>query len=356
MSEVAFLEGISQKRVKTDRLEVAYLEAGAVGAVPVVLVHGNVSCGWFYEDLMLELAARGPYHVYAPDMRGYGDSEVLPVDATRGVRDFSDDLQSFVKALGLPKFHLFGWSLGGSVVIQYAMDYEDNLRSLVLESPCSPFGFGGTKGLEGELVYPDAAGSGGGAANPEFVQRLKDQDTGSDSPFSPRNVMNTYYFKPPFKTSPAREDTYVAAMLTTKTEPGNYPGDFTASPNWPTLAPGQQGVLNSIAASYINQSKFAEINQKPDVLWVRGDSDQIVSDFSFFDFGTLGQLGAVPGWPGAEVFPPQPMVSQMRVVLDKYQANGGSYREEVLADCGHSPHVEKHDEVSGLLLDFFAVH
>ena len=35
---------------------------------------------------------------------------------------------------------------------------------------------------------------------------------------------------------------------------------------------------------------------------------------SFFDFGFLGQIGAVPGWPGAEAYPVQPMVSQLRAV------------------------------------------
>ena len=80
---------------------------------------------------------------------------------------------------------------------------------------------------------------------------------------------------------------------------------------------------------------------KPPILWIRGDSDQIVSDTSLFDFGTLGKLGAVPGWPGDAVFPPQPMVSQTRAVLDQYAANGGEYREVVIADAGHSPHVEQ---------------
>jgi len=55
--------------------------------------------------------------------------------------------------------------------------------------------------------------------------------------------------------------------------------------------------------------------------------DQIVSDASALDFGTLGQLGFVPGWPGAEDFPPQPMVTQMRHVLDQYAGAGGRYEE-----------------------------
>src|SRR5438477_2472180 len=173
------LPGITQHKIKTTRLEMAYLEAGT-GQTPIVLVHGNCSSSLFFQDFMLALAATGRYTVYAPDMRGYGASETLPVNATRGVCDFSDDLASFAQALGLTAFHLLGWSLGGNIVMQYAIDYPDTLRSLILEAAGSSFGFGGSKGPEGCLICPDAAGSGGGTANPEFVQRLAQGDRDSE--------------------------------------------------------------------------------------------------------------------------------------------------------------------------------
>ena len=67
-------------------------------------------------------------------------------------------------------------------------------------------------------------------------------------------------------------------------------------------------------------------------------------------------LGLVPGWPGADAYPPQPMVTQTRTVLDRYRAHGGRYREEVLAECGHSPHIEKHAEVLSLFTAFIDGH
>src|SRR5438132_4390304 len=118
MSAAQLLPGINQHTVKTNRLDMAYLLSGA-GNIPIVLVHGNCSSSLFFQDFMLALASTGRYSVYAPDMRGYGDSETLPVDAMRSVRDFSDDLNSFIQALNLTSFHLFGWSLGGNVAMQY---------------------------------------------------------------------------------------------------------------------------------------------------------------------------------------------------------------------------------------------
>ena len=67
---------------------------------------------------------------------------------------------------------------------------------------------------------------------------------------------------------------------------------------------------------------------------------------------TESHLGAVPGWPGAGVYPPQPMVGQMHDVLRRYRAAGGRYEEHVLADRGHSPHLEKPAEFQALIADF----
>jgi pimeloyl-ACP methyl ester carboxylesterase len=34
------------------------------------------------------------------------------------------------------------------------------------------------------------------------------------------------------------------------------------------------------------------------------------------------------------------MISQTRAVLDQYAAKGGTYKELVFENCGHSPHLE----------------
>jgi len=251
----------------------------------------------------------------------------------------------------LTAFHLFGWSMGGNVAMQYAIDSPGTLRTLTVQAPGSPFGFGGTKGSEGTPIWPDFAGSGGGTANPEFVQRIGQGDRSSEQ-FSPRTVMNTFYFKPPFRVVPDREEIYVTSMLSCKVVEGIYPGDMTPSNNWPNVAPGSQGPNNALSPKYLNQASFATITHHLPVLWIRGADDQIVSDTSLFDFGYLGQLGAVPGWPGPEVYPAQPMVSQIRAVFESYQASGGRYREVILPECGHSPHIEKQEEVLKLFTEF----
>ena len=343
--------------VPTSRLRTHVLTAGPGDAPVLVLVHGNVSSARFFAPSMSVLAER--YRCLAPDLRGFGLSETADVDARRGVRDFADDLHALLAESALvpsgQPVHLLGWSLGGGVVLQYAIDHPQAVASIVLESPMSPYGFGGTRDLAGTPCWPDFAGSGGGTASPELVRRIADGDRGTGDPASPRNVLTALYGKPPFELPAGIEDELVDAMLQLAIGDGNYPGDAVASPNWPGTAPGERGVNNAISPKYCDLSGFAEIagrGSRPGVLWIRGDSDQIVSDASAVDLGFLGQVGAVPGWPGADVYPPQPMVGQMRAVLDRYRAAGGTYEERVLADCGHSPHLEHPAEFNELVRGF----
>jgi pimeloyl-ACP methyl ester carboxylesterase len=76
------------------------------------------------------------------------------------------------------------------------------------------------------------------------------------------------------------------------------------------------------------------------VLWVHGSADVVVSDSSYFDMGFLGSVGQVPGWPGAEAFPPQPMVTQIRTVLERYRDAGGDVRMETFEGSGHFPPID----------------
>ena len=344
---------VISRTLQTPRLLTHFLDTGG-GGQTVVFVHGNVSSSEFFEPLMLSLSGDSRVRLVAPDLRGFGRSEDKPIDATRGVRDFSDDLHSLLTTLeGVSdKVVLCGWSVGGAVVMQYAVDHPERVAGLVLEAPMSPYGFGGTRDTVGTPCFPDFAGSGGGTANPTFVQQLRAGDRGDSSDFSPRKVMNGFYYKPPFHVAAELEDRFVDAMVAIRTGDDHYPGDIKTSPNWPGIAPGARGMNNALSPAYVNLAAFASVSPQPKVLWIRGKDDQIVSDNSLFDLSFLGQLGAVPGWPGAEVCPPQPMLGQTRAVLTAFRERGGSFEEVVLDNCAHSPHIEKEAEFRAHLQQF----
>jgi len=82
--------------------------------------------------------------------------------------------------------------------------------------------------------------------------------------------------------------------------------------------------------------------------------DLAVSDAAASDPGALGQMGLIPGWPGAEVYPPQPMLAQTRAVLERYAIAGGAYREIVIQNAGHVPFLEKPAEFNAIFHPFLA--
>lgn len=337
-STITHLEGVKSQMIPTDRINLHVLTYREEG-IPVLFIHGNFSSATYWEELMVTLPEG--YRAIAPDLRGYGWTEDKLVDATKGARDWSDDLFALLDTMKIEKAHIIGWSMGGAVVYQMMSDAPERILSSTLVSPVSPYGFGGTKGEDGKPLFDDFAGSGGGTVNPTFISLINAGDRTDSSQNSPRNIINSFYYFPPFKAQ--REEDFLTASLQEKTGSEKYPGDFVASENWPNIAPGKYGPINALTPKYMTDvvPNLNAIENKPSVLWVRGSKDMIVADNSFFDLATLGSLGYVPGWPGNDVAPPQPMVSQTRSVLEAYQNAGGAFTEVVIDSTAHSPHIEK---------------
>jgi hypothetical protein len=160
------------------------------------------------------------------------------------------------------------------------------------------------------------------------------------------NTLRNLFVKQPF-TFP-REERILDALNATALGDNNLPGDYTPSTNWPNFAPGTHGVNNALSPKYFNMSAIIDLSVKPPILWVWGKQDAIVSNQSLSDIGTVGKMGLVPGYPGESVFPQQPMIDQIRDVLQKY----GNFTELAFDNCGHSPQVERFDEFMTNVINF----
>ena len=223
-----------------------YLEAGPEDGIPVVLIHGNLSTARFYEHILPGAPAR--YRFIVPDMRGFGDTEQLPTDGTRGLRDWADDTHALLQALGIDTPGPPGGMVhGGGAIATYALDHP--VASLTLIDPVGPYGFGAIK-EDGTPFFPDYAGAGGGTVAPEFVERLKAQDRSTDSPMSPRNVLRSSYWPPTHVVPPEQEEMLLDEVFKTVIGDDCYPGDLTTSENWPGIAPGTRGLLNGLTGKY----------------------------------------------------------------------------------------------------------
>src|SRR4051812_23460568 len=101
----------------------------------LLLIHGNCSSSRFWEPLIRHLPPH--WRIVAPDLRGFGNTPGTGVDATRGLRDFADDVAKLLPELP-DRFTVAGHSMGGGVAMQLLIDHSERIRALVLEAPVSP--------------------------------------------------------------------------------------------------------------------------------------------------------------------------------------------------------------------------
>ena len=339
----AVLDGVTARTITTDRLTSRVLFTGSDDGIPVLFIHGNFSSATWWEETMLQLPPR--YRGIAPDQRGYdGADPDARIDATRGMGDFVDDALALMDYLGHDRFHLVGNSLGGLVVWWMMADAPERLVSATLAGPGAPFGFGGTRDAAGTPTTPDYAGSGGGLINPVLIQSLLDDDRDSISDFSPRGIMRRLVWSG--GEIPEREDAFIDAMFRVHIGDQQLPGDKEESPHWPFVRPGKWGATNAMSPKYVGDlvKRILAAQPRSHVLWVYGADDLAVSNTAASDPGTWGPTGRLPGFPGSEAYPPQPMMDQISKMLDDYVAVGGSYEEVAIPESGHVPFITHPEE------------
>lgn len=113
-----------------------YRESGKGGNV-LILIHGNMTSSRHF-DLFMEKFPEA-YKVYAVDLRGFGGSSYnTPINS---ISDFSEDLKYFTDALQLKDFNLAGWSLGGGVAMHFSSAYSFLVKKLIIIESVSVSGF-----------------------------------------------------------------------------------------------------------------------------------------------------------------------------------------------------------------------
>jgi pimeloyl-ACP methyl ester carboxylesterase len=343
----ATLPGITAETVATNRLTTRVLFAGHQDGIPVLFIHGNFSSATWWEETMLALPTK--YRAIAPDLRGFsGADPAVKVNALNGMQDFVDDAIALMDHLGYERFHLVGISLGGLLVWWVMAGAPGRLLSATLACPGSPYGFGATRDAHGTPTNEDFAGSGGGLLNLDLLQGIKDGDRSTDLLTSPRAVLRRLVWGPSF--IPQREDALLDAMMRVHLGDKDLPGDKQVSPNWPYVSPGQWGPMNALSPKYMGDLIERILTAEPKVkaLWINATDDVAISNSAASDPGTWGPTGLLPGFPGEDEYPPQPMIDQIRSVLDDYTRYGGSYDEVTIEGSGHVPFLSHPKEFNSV--------
>ncbi len=124
------------RSVVADGIATNYLEAGA--GAPVILLHGSGPGVTAYANWRLTIPALAQtYHVYAPDIAGFGYTERKP-DAKYGLDFWVSHLCGFMDALGLARARFVGNSFGGALALAMAARHPSRVERLVLMARSAP--------------------------------------------------------------------------------------------------------------------------------------------------------------------------------------------------------------------------
>ncbi len=124
------LAGAHSQYQAIDGIRIHYYTEGPDSGPPVVLVHGLGGRCEDWRNLAPFLAHAG-FHVYMPDLPGYGRSE-RPADFSYSIPDEAEAVVHFMDAMGLKQVDLGGWSMGGWIVQRLAASHPDRIKRLML--------------------------------------------------------------------------------------------------------------------------------------------------------------------------------------------------------------------------------
>ena len=122
------LHGVHSNYVTVNGYKMHYLVGGP--GRPLLLVHGLGSRGEDWANLIPQLINSGN-RVYALDLLGYGDSE-QPRDARYSISQQAAMVEGFLDSQHLQQVDMAGWSMGGWIAMQVALQQPQRIRRLVL--------------------------------------------------------------------------------------------------------------------------------------------------------------------------------------------------------------------------------
>jgi branched-chain amino acid transport system permease protein len=140
--------------VRTPDLNLHY-ETGGKGKDVLLLLHGNFA-SWRWWLPVLKNTPDG-FRAYAPDLRGCGDSDRPEEGYT--IARHAEDLDQLIRALGLPRLHLVGHSLGGCIALEYALKRPGRIKTLTLVAPAPAEGKTVLKATGHGGAYAGSAGT-----------------------------------------------------------------------------------------------------------------------------------------------------------------------------------------------------
>jgi proline iminopeptidase len=115
------------------------------GPVKVLLLHGGPGFPHDYLEAMEAFLPPAGIEMYYYDQLGVGNSDVPEDPSLWTLERYTQEVEEVRRGLGLDQFVLYGHSWGGILALEYALNFQQHLRGLVISDM--------TAGMKSYLAY-----------------------------------------------------------------------------------------------------------------------------------------------------------------------------------------------------------
>jgi pimeloyl-ACP methyl ester carboxylesterase len=124
---------VSFRKVDVDGLKIFYREAGSKDAPAILLLHGFPSASHMFRDLIPKLADR--FHVIAPDLPGFGQSDM----PDRGAFTYTFDniarvVERLTEVVGLDRYAIYVFDYGAPTGFRLATWHPERVNAIISQN------------------------------------------------------------------------------------------------------------------------------------------------------------------------------------------------------------------------------
>jgi pimeloyl-ACP methyl ester carboxylesterase len=120
-------------RVEADGVQMFYRVAGGANAPVVLLLHGFPTSSFMFRELIPRLAS--DYHVIAPDLPGFGFTEVpSELKYAYTFDQLALTIEAFTKALKIDRYAIYVFDYGAPTGFRLAMAHPDRVTAIISQN------------------------------------------------------------------------------------------------------------------------------------------------------------------------------------------------------------------------------
>ena len=127
------MSAVAYRTADVDGFKVFYREAGRQGAPKLLLLHGFPSASHMFRDLIPLLA--GDFHIVAPDLPGFGQSDMPSRDSFNYTFDhIAEVIERFTEVIGFDRFAVYVFDYGAPTGFRLATRHPERITAIISQN------------------------------------------------------------------------------------------------------------------------------------------------------------------------------------------------------------------------------